>query len=1670
MSPGAVLRSGGRTCQSDRCYWKPGLALSQGSSRGSDEKVPAYNNSQQHPKDAPRHFGEDELHSSQGGTRRGQHSHHSSAQQPGDPLDNQHGTRLGTSNSQRLGLRHDFEGKGDVSSIAFTFLSWCNSLTRKVLSSRTKFAHFLSRTLYLSRDGPSALPTALFPLPLPNTWAVALGPEASSKCSKRDEAVSRALHVVVSALNYVFFSKGYPPLDLLRRQPNEIQARAISHLRLLIESCDRKQPTVIAASGRRNLLLMARLKELALAADALGLSSYPYAETKSQVSVKVNNTEHPQLQPFSNLVPERLKISGRGQWDGSAFIEPEFYMAFQEPQSIELDRPVPDRGTPNFEVDTSETVFKLFQRWDDLGLLALHPVDHITTGESGRVKIFNAFKSAEHDRQIGDRRERNSWEARIPGPSSRLPVGALIGRLCIPDGCGVKLCVTDRSDYYHQVGVSLERSRTNIVWPPMPLKDFTRLKAYQDYCSRAAGNAKPIDRTVHGDHLEGHRPRSWPLDDSTMVYGAFKAILQGDHLGVEFGISAHVGLLQSVGLLPDQGRLVTDALIRPCGLYQGLCIDDYFVIAKVPAAELESITAPKSAARVAFDAAKRCYQKAGLQGSDAKDIIDASLGTVVGAEINSQKTMVEQGILPVAAPAAKRLALSWIALEVSFLPCTSDALHSSLVGGLVSAFCYRRCTMSILNEVFKVISPTELSPEDPKLRKLSRAAADELVLSAVLLPVIASDIKMPFHEWTYASDASTQKGAFCETKLPRQVSVPMWLSGDFKGAFSCLDPWQKILLERAGECDHEEWNELHPELPQGESQQPERPARPLAQYFDFLEVCGGSGVISDQIALQGYVVGPIIDLSFSPQYDLVQSRVIEWLLFMVQNRRVRAIALEPPCTTFSAAAHPACRSYNIPRGWNQKSSKVWFGNRLAFACLTILWAAAYSFVLGLLETPRRSKMAWLKEWLFLLSLPNVQETYTASCSYGSPFQKEFRFLTCNMRPDSICKPCTRDHEHTVIQGQLTKGSSVYCPGLAKALADLFARHLEVEKEFTTKNSLRASGLESPLVNEVLKRSSWKTSSSWKWTGNSHINVLELASAFQSIKRSALRGGGRTCLLLDSNVCVRAIAKGRSSSRALTPLLRKIMAVCIAFQIALSILFAPTRLNIADDPTRSTSLRSPHEGPSFLAEMSDEEVFKLAELPPSRRWISNWTALFLGLCLHHNLRFAALSIPNPRFRSSHPPMDLYHFMLDFDSTLGFPGEGPFRFLLDLVLGWILFSFRNAMAMDPRNRDDERRAAFRRSRPLLPGRPVEEVTRSNRQLLLEKFQTWLREQGISYEVLMKGSQQEPEKVVNCLVEYGQTLYKAGRPYSHFSETINAVAASRPTLRRLLTGAWDLAFSWLREEPGEHHVACPFQIMLALLSLAILWGWPTVAGIISLSWGAVCRIGEVLASLRKDLILPADVGYTSNAVFLRVQEPKTRYRAARHQMTRLEYEDLVQLISTAFGKMQPWQRLWPHSAQLLRNRFRQLLGGIGLPTERSGDSRCLDLGSLRAGGATFLLMVTEDAELVRRRGRWLAHRTMEIYLQEAAATVYFPTLPSAIKSRILHLAAAFPTLLSQMQHFDRIQVPPETWYCLFQMETDGRDGKILGRSAKDQKIPMATEQHARIGREKEGVSSWH
>ena len=96
------------------------------------------------------------------------------------------------------------------------------------------------------------------------------------------------------------------------------------------------------------------------------------------------------------------------------------------------------------------------------------------------------------------------------------------------------------------------------------------------------------------------------------------------------------------------------------------------------------------------------------------------------------------------------------------------------------------------------------------------------------------------------------------------------------------------------------------------------------------------------------------------------------------------------------------------------------------------------------------------------------------------------------------------------------------------------------------------------------------------------------------------------------------------------------------------------------------------------------------------------------------------------------------------------------------------------------------------------------------------------------------------------------------------------------------------------------------------------------------------------------------------------------------------------------------------------------------------------MRAGGATHLLGLTEDLELVRRRGRWLASRTMEIYLQEAASITYFPALDEDAKDRFT-AARAFPLVSARVQSFLRHAIPCEAWWLL--LSDDGQMGGLGG-----------------------------
>ena len=368
-----------------------------------------------------------------------------------------------------------------------------------------------------------------------------------------------------------------------------------------------------------------------------------------------------------------------------------------------------------------------------------------------------------------------------------------------------------------------------------------------------------------------------------------------------------------------------------------------------------------------------------------------------------------------------------------------------------------------------------------------------------------------------------------------------------------------------------------------------------------------------------------------------------------------------------------------------------------------------------------------------------------------------------------------------------------------------------------------------------------------------------------------------CLFLRFSCC-KGCARGRTSSDGMRPILKRISSTSVAYGLYGHGRFAPTRINPADAPTRRYKIPPPVPS-SVLRGKEAEEVAWILRLPRVRRWAANWMRLVLlwspSLSQFHASRESKRVLS--RFPLSGPEI-----LSNFDSSLGYPARRPYQLLW---LACLLGCFWHASATGARgSHGDDLRKAARAGIELPQGRRVTELTSSNRQVFLSKFLGWLENEGLDSRTVFEGPS-DIDQINRWISDYGRKLFREGKPYYQYSETINAISAKRPTLRRSLMQAWDLAFMWNSYEPVEHHVAMPHQVLLALLSICMMWGWVREASCFALCFGALLRSGELLAAVRGDLIFPQDVGGTLDHILIRILEPKTRFRAARHQASKVD-----------------------------------------------------------------------------------------------------------------------------------------------------------------------------------------
>ena len=1517
----------------------------------------------------------------------------------------------------------------DPFSKTFSVHRWCSNLVTSVFRSRTSFASFVRFAIHLPRDSRVSS-SPVFPIPLPFVGAFDRMPSGLSKRHCVKIHLRRAVVVVILALNFWWSGNRFVSADLLRRSLSPSQKKIVTRVIDFIQVDGPMIPFPVVSAGRRFPQLIARLSELSSALTDLGVqgSTYSHVFEGRASEVEVKNEVRDELVPYRSLDADRLKLVGTGSWNPIPFLDDDLCVAFTNPDALLYSCDYSGVALPLLS-DSPEEVMKLCLKWDDLDLLYLHSLDVPSLFPEQCVKIFNCYKDKKQDRQIGDRRGRNHSEAAVCGPSKSLPSGSDLTEIFFDaESQRLHLSITDRKDFYHQFRVTPTRAQSNTLHCSLPVAQLRDTKAYAAFVDRLS--KKSGGRTSLGDDLLQHSRFPTPQRKvPEVLFPSFRSILQGDHGGVEYACQAHAGLLGSYGLLAPKNRLVANRPFRGSHLLEGLVIDDYFSIG------ISEKTDPSSPDTECFDTAQKAYGDHSLVGSPLKDIRGASQGRVIGAAINAGDEALAKGICTLGSPPEKRYGLAWVTLQLCMLSHTTDVLHLCLLGGWVACLAYRRPMMSILSESFKLVDASRVDSSHPRLVPLPRVVAGELVLLAVLCPLLCSDLCASTK--VFATDASLHTGGFCSTQVSSEFAKFLWKVTRSKGAYSRLLSPVECISKRLG---------LLEELPGSENPSP---SRPLAFHYDFLEVFSGAAKVSSCLAKLGFTVGPPVDLSTSLEFNMEFLHIISWLTYMVSSGQVAAFMVEPPCTTFSIMRKPPLRSREKPFGHNPLENQTKNGNLLAQRALQLMAVGEKNLVAGLLEKPLSSMMSYLPSYKSLLAKPTCASCRTDSCMFGSIHLKAFRFVSVHLDLAPLSVRCDKSHTHVPIAGSYTKASATYVDGLAERLASVLSagikRHHMIVSDM---NDGKGKGLESQVVNSLALCAEWEAESSWTFKKSSHINILEMAVLGRLAKSLGSLGTPlRVVSLADSFVVAAAVSKGRTSSLGLGPVLRRYNATCVAAGLYFNIPFVPTRLNPPDDLTRDVPLRSP-AGSFDVRNWPLDSLYDLAELPKTRRWISNWVRLLLSLCGPSLLNLSNRSV----FRRSHLglwtlPDAFLPLPMDFDSTLGFPGEGPVPYLQPVtillglfshccsaepgVLGVVVFAMAPfpADAMFPRNAADLTRQASRQNRPeLQPGRPVLPTTTLNRDKLFNVFAEWCYGDGIDVYGLLEHSVQNLEEINVLLVKFGKLLYASGRPYGHYSETINAVVSKKAILRRQLQMAWDFAFAWMKAEPPIHHTACPWQILLSLIATALLWGWTREAGALALTWGGLLRAGELTAAYRRDLLLPFDTDFTNKFALLAIAEPKTRFTVARHQSAKVDAPDLLRVVDLAFRKLQPHEKLWPFSPQTLRNRFKTLLAGLSLDGPAVAHHRALDLGSLRPGGATWLLQCTEQAELVRRRGRWISAKVMEVYLQEVGTAQFMNALSREQRSKVFGMAQGFNFILQKAEHFHAAGVPSLVWYKMF------------------------------------------
>ena len=591
------------------------------------------------------------------------------------------------------------------------------------------------------------------------------------------------------------------------------------------------------------------------------------------------------------------------------------------------------------------------------------------------------------------------------------------------------------------------------------------------------------------------------------------------------------------------------------------------------------------------------------------------------------------------------------------------------------------------------------------------------------------------------------------------------------------------------------------------------PTRILVERFDILELCcGKTAPLLSACSAHGLRCGPRIDFAVFRGWDLRDDRVVDWIFFLIKNRRVRYVHSGIPWTTFSIARFPRFRTRALPWGIDPSCPVTAQGNDLLRLILGVLFLCARVGIAASHEHPS-SAFSWqISAWDTLLSFPHSKILKLSMCMYGEDYRKNTNLYFLNApfleplhRPCSAVAGCSPSdwHDHTPLSGSATAAASCYPGDLCKLWASLLAAWIKdsgPDLPADVDSQLRGPSrraVEKLYITDLMRSVPWKLMSQDCIQETEHINISELRILCESICLQARRHPhSRYMFLTDSLVALGAAAKGRSASPALNALLLKMLPYILGFDFYPGFDYTLTRYNRGDAPSRQAHITPPDRPIPHWMLAGGLGDFALLDrrrrLPKQSRSTANWAHLIW-------------------------------ILREFDATLGYPGEGPRGRSTDALK-------RQGMSAQLQNRGHV---------PIVAGR---------RQDYIAYFSSWLtvfRDISFTDALVLLARQLDA-----LLRDFGYHSCSVGRSRLSYSETINAVCDHDLHLRGRLPSAWDLSWAWRGLQDSGSHIPMPDDVFLAFLALCLDWDWTDVAACLALAFLGMLRPFEMLAVKPQDL----------------------------------------------------------------------------------------------------------------------------------------------------------------------------------------------------------------------------